>query len=57
MEEIQRRKEELSVLDREWHSMWMLKVAWRRRGRNEVKYHSLKDMLKPEGDKIKDFLQ
>ena len=35
MKEFQRRKEELKVVEKEWHTVWMLKKAQKRRGMND----------------------
>ena len=40
MEEIQRRKKEINVIDEEWHAVWMLKKAKKRRGMNDFQYHA-----------------
>ena len=56
MEEIQMRKEELKVVDKEWVSVWMLKKVQKRRGMEHFQYQTLKDVLKVEGDRIKEFV-
>ena len=55
MEELQRRKEDIKVTDREWNTVWMLKKAQKRKGMNDFKYHALRDVLKVKGDKTKEF--
>ena len=48
MEEIERRKEDLKVIEKEWHAVWMMKKAQKRRGMNEFQYHALRGVLKVE---------
>ena len=55
MTEIQRRKEELMVLNREWYTVWMLRKVQKRRGMKRFQYQTLRDDLKVEGDRMKEF--
>ena len=57
MEELQRRKEDMKITDREWNTVWMLKKAQKRKGMNDFQYHALRDILKVEGDRTKEFIQ
>ena len=56
MVEIQRRKI-LKVLDKEWHMVWMLRKVQKRRGMEHFQYQTLRDILKVEGDKMKEFVE
>ena len=38
MEEMERRKEDLKIVEKEWYAFWMLKKAQKRRGMNEFQY-------------------
>ena len=49
MEELQRRKEDMNITDREWNAVWMLKKVQKRKGKNDIQYHTLRDILKIEG--------
>lgn len=53
--EILRRKEELKVIDREWYTFWMLRKVQKRRGMEHFQYQTLRDVLKVEGDRMKEF--
>ena len=52
----QRKKEELTVNDKEWHSVWMLKKVQKRKGMEHFQYQELRDVLKVEGDRMKEFV-
>ena len=51
-----RRKEELIIGEEEWHGVWMLKKVQKRRGMELFQYQALRDVLKQDGDKMKNFV-
>ena len=51
-----RRKEELSINEKEWHSVWILKKDQKRRGMEHFQYQALRDVLKKEGNTMKEFV-
>ena len=51
-----RRKEELIIGEEEWHGVWMLKKVQKRRGMELFQYQALRDVLKQDGDKMKNFI-
>ena len=55
MIEFQRGKEELSVNEKEQHSVWTLKKLQRRKGMQHFQYQTLRDVLKEEDDRMKEF--
>ena len=55
MIEFQRGKEELSVNEKEQHSVWKLKKLQRRKGMQHFQYQTLRDVLKEEDDRMKEF--
>ena len=56
IEELQRRKVDMKVTDREWNAVWMLKKAQKRKCMNNFQYHALRDILKV-GDRTKEFIE
>lgn len=56
MEEIQMRNEELKGVDKECFSVWMFQKVQRRRGMELFQYQTLIDVLKVEGDRMKEFV-
>ena len=50
MIELQRRNEELKVVEKEGHTVWMLKKVQKRRGMEHFQYQTQRDVLKVEGD-------
>ena len=54
--EFQRRKEELNVFEKEWHCVWMLLKVQKRKGMEHFQYQALRDVLKEEGERMKDFV-
>ena len=56
MVEFQRRKKELSINEKEWQSVWMLKKVQKRRGMEHFQYQALRDVLKQEGERMKEFV-
>ena len=57
MEELQKRKEDIKITDREWNTVWMLKKTQKRKCMNDFQYHALRDLLKVEGDRTKEFIE
>ena len=55
MLEFQRRKEELRIGEKEWHAVWMLMKVQKRKGMEHFQYQTLRDVLKVEGDRLKEF--
>ena len=53
----QRRKEDLKMTDREWNAVWMLKKVKKREGMNDFQCQALRDILKFEGDRTKEFIK
>ena len=43
MVEIERRKEELKVLDKEWHMVWMLRKVQKTRGMEHFQYQEVRN--------------
>ena len=56
MIELQRRKEDLKVVEKEWHAVWMLNKVQKRRRMEHFQYQTLRDVLKVEGDRMKEFV-
>ena len=56
MIEIQKRKEELKVVEKEWHAVWMLKKVQKRRGMKHFIHQTIRDVLKVEGNRMKEFV-
>ena len=56
MVKFRRRKEELSIGEEEWHGVWMLKKVQKRRGMEHFQYQALRDVLKQDGYKMKNFM-
>ena len=46
MEELQRRKREMKVIGKEWHTVWKFMKAHKRRRVNDFQYLALRDVLK-----------
>ena len=42
IEELQRRKDDLKMTDREWNVVWMFQKTQKRRGMNDFQYHALR---------------
>ena len=57
MEELQKSKREMMIVEEEWNAVWMLKKAQKRRVMNDFQYHALRDVLKTEGDRTKEFIE
>ena len=57
MEEIERRKDDLRITEKERHTVWMLKKSQKRRGMNNFQYQALRDVFKIEEDRTKEFVE
>ena len=57
MEELQRRKEDRKITDREWNIVLMLKKSQKRKGMCDFQNYSFRDVLKVEGDTTKEFIE
>ena len=55
MWDLKRRKEELKIGDKKWHAVWMLMKVQKRKGMEHFQYQTLRDVLKVEGDRLKEF--
>ena len=50
------RKNELKAIDPKWFSVWMLQEAQKRKRMDSFQFQSLRDVLKIEGDRMKEFV-
>ena len=57
MLEFKWKKEELHVLENDWNAVLMLKKVQKRKGMEQFQYQALRDVLKVEGDRLKEFEQ
>ena len=44
------------MIDKEFFSVWMLQKAQKRRGMEQFQYRALGDVLKIEGDRMKEYV-
>ena len=46
---------EYGMVDKEWFSLWMIQKVQQRRGMEYFQYQTLRDVLKIERDRMKEF--
>ena len=52
MEEINKRREELKVTEKEWFSVWMLGKVKKRKRMEAFQYQALREVVKEGGDNV-----